>query len=45
MGQWLAAGSVKINFGLGEPMREIPLSYKVDHSTISRLKVRYAAEI
>jgi hypothetical protein len=25
----------------GEPLREIALSYNVDHSTISRLKVRY----
>ena len=29
----------------GEPMREIALSYNVDHSTISRLKARHAAEI
>jgi DNA invertase Pin-like site-specific DNA recombinase len=28
----------------GEPLREIALSYNVDHSTISRLKTRYAAE-
>jgi DNA invertase Pin-like site-specific DNA recombinase len=28
----------------GEPLREIGLSYNVDHSTISRLKARYAAE-
>ena len=28
----------------GEPLREIALSYNVDHSTISRLKARYAAE-
>jgi DNA invertase Pin-like site-specific DNA recombinase len=29
----------------GEPMREIALSYNVDHSTISRLKARHTAEI
>ena len=29
----------------GEPLREIPLSYAVDHSTISRLKARHAAEV
>ena len=29
----------------GEPMREIALSYNVDHSTISRLKSRHAAEM
>ena len=29
----------------GEPLREIALSYNVDHSTICRLKARYAAEI
>jgi len=28
----------------GEPIREIALSYNVDHSTIHRLKARYAAE-
>ena len=28
----------------GETLREIALSYNVDHSTISRLKTRYAAE-
>ena len=28
----------------GEPLREIALSYNVDHSTISRLKARHAAE-
>jgi len=28
----------------GEPLREIALSYNVDHSTICRLKARYAAE-
>ena len=28
----------------GETLREIALSYNVDHSTISRLKARYAAE-
>ncbi|MCA6113251.1 Hin recombinase [Bradyrhizobium sp. CNPSo 4026] len=28
----------------GEPLREIALSYNVDHSTISRLKTRRAAE-
>jgi len=28
----------------GEPLREIALSYDVDHSTIHRLKARYAAE-
>jgi DNA invertase Pin-like site-specific DNA recombinase len=28
----------------GEPLREIALSYNVDHSTISRLKTRHAAE-
>jgi hypothetical protein len=28
----------------GEPLREISLSYNRDHSTISRLKARYAAE-
>jgi DNA invertase Pin-like site-specific DNA recombinase len=26
----------------GEPLREIALSYNVDHSTISRLKTRHA---
>ena len=26
------------------PLREIALSYNVDHSTISRLKTRYAVE-
>jgi hypothetical protein len=26
----------------GEPLREIALSYAVDHSTISRLKARHA---
>jgi hypothetical protein len=29
----------------GEPLREISLSYTVDHSTISRLKARHAAEV
>jgi hypothetical protein len=29
----------------GEPLREIALSYAVDHSTISRLKARQAAEV
>jgi hypothetical protein len=29
----------------GETPREIALSYNVDHSRISRLKVRYAAEV
>jgi len=28
----------------GEPLREIALSYAVDHSTISRLKARHALE-
>jgi hypothetical protein len=28
----------------GEPLREIALSYAVDHSTISRLKARHAVE-
>ena len=27
----------------GEPLREIALSFNVDHSTISRLKARHAA--
>jgi len=30
--------------GESEPLREISLSYNVDHWTISRLKIRYAAE-
>ncbi len=29
----------------GEPLREIALSYAVDHSTISRLKAPHAAEM
>jgi DNA invertase Pin-like site-specific DNA recombinase len=29
----------------GEALREIALSYNVDHSTIHRLKARYAAEV
>jgi hypothetical protein len=29
----------------GETLREIALSYNVDHSTISRLKARYVAEV
>ena len=29
----------------GEPLREIALSYNVDHSTIGRLNSRQAAEI
>ncbi len=29
----------------GEPLREVALSYAVDHSTISRLKARHAAEM
>jgi hypothetical protein len=29
----------------GESLREIALSYAVDHSTISRLKARPAAEV
>jgi hypothetical protein len=29
----------------GEPLREIALTYNVDHSTIHRLKARYAAEV
>ena len=28
----------------GETLREIALSYNVDHSTIGRLKARYAAD-
>jgi DNA invertase Pin-like site-specific DNA recombinase len=28
----------------GEPLREIALSFNVDHSTISRLKARHAPE-
>jgi len=28
----------------GETLREIALSYNVDHSTIHRLKARHAAE-
>ncbi len=31
--------------GAGEPLREIALSYAVDHSTTSRLKARHAAEM
>ena len=30
---------------VGETLREIALSYNVDHSTIHRLKARYAAEV
>jgi DNA-binding CsgD family transcriptional regulator len=29
----------------GKPLREIALSYAVDHSTISRLKARHAAAV
>jgi hypothetical protein len=29
----------------GETLREIALSYNVDHSTICRLKARYVAEV
>jgi hypothetical protein len=29
----------------GEPLREVALSNNVDHSTICRLKARYAAEV
>jgi hypothetical protein len=29
----------------GEPLREIALSYAVDHFTIGRLKARQAAEV
>jgi len=29
---------------MGEPLREIAPSYNVDHSTIHRIKARYAAE-
>ena len=29
----------------GEPLREVALSYNLDHSTISRLKTRYAVEV
>jgi DNA invertase Pin-like site-specific DNA recombinase len=29
----------------GETLREIAMSYNVDHSTIHRLKARYAAEV
>jgi DNA invertase Pin-like site-specific DNA recombinase len=29
----------------GEPLREIALSFNVDHSTISRLKTRQTAEV
>ena len=29
----------------GETLREIALSFNVDHSTISRLKARHAAEM
>jgi DNA-binding CsgD family transcriptional regulator len=29
----------------GEPLREIALSFNVDHSTISRLKARHAVEV
>jgi DNA invertase Pin-like site-specific DNA recombinase len=29
----------------GETLREIALSFNVDHSTISRLKARHAAEV
>ena len=29
----------------GETLSEIALSYNVDHSTISRLKARYVAEV
>jgi hypothetical protein len=29
----------------GKPLREIALSYAVDHSTISRLKARHTAEM
>jgi DNA invertase Pin-like site-specific DNA recombinase len=29
----------------GEPLREIALSYAVDHSTIGRLKARHTAEV
>lgn len=29
----------------GEPLREIALSFNVDHSTISRLRARHAAEV
>ena len=29
----------------GEPPREIALSYNVDHSTIHRIKARYAAKV
>jgi hypothetical protein len=29
----------------GETLREFAVSYDVDHSTISRLKARYAAQV
>ena len=29
----------------GEPLREVALSYNVDHSTICRLKARYAERL
>ena len=29
----------------GETLREVALSYAVDHSTICRLEARYAAEV
>jgi hypothetical protein len=30
---------------VSEPLREIALSYAVDHSTILRLKARHAVEV
>jgi hypothetical protein len=43
----LAGGcfSGRFHWDLAGTLREIALSYNVDHATIHRLKARYAAEV
>jgi hypothetical protein len=42
---WQAARKARLARQAGEPLREIALSYAVDHSTISRLKARHSRRV
>jgi hypothetical protein len=47
LGLWSRPGQARKalkRVAAGEPLREIALSYNVDHATIHRLEARYAAE-
>jgi hypothetical protein len=48
LGLWSRPGQAREalkRVAAGEPLREIALSYNVDHSTIHRPKARYVAEV